>query len=351
MFPISSYSGNATLEYVSYRLGEPVFDVKECQLRGLTYAAPLRVKVRLVVLDKEASGAKKPVKDVREQEVYLGELPLMTENGTFIINGTERVIVSQLHSSPGVFFDHDRGKTHSSGKLLFSARIIPYRGSWLDFEFDPKDCVFARIDRRRKLPGHHHPAGAGASPRSRCSTCSSRRTCSICRRRRSTFEIIPQRLRGETASFEIRVGKKVIVEEGRRITARHVRDLEEAGVKRLPVPIEYLQGKVLLHDIVNTETGEILAKANEVLTVPTVGKLIENGITEIRTHVRQRSGPRSVHLRHPAHRSDQDAARGAGRDLPHDASRASRRPRTPRRTCSRTCSSTPSATTCRPSAA
>jgi DNA-directed RNA polymerase subunit beta len=152
VFPISSYSGNATLEYVSYRLGEPVFDVKECQLRGLTFAAPLRVKVRLVVLDKEASGAKKPVKDVREQEVYLGELPLMTENGTFIINGTERVIVSQLHRSPGVFFDHDRGKTHSSGKLLFSARIIPYRGSWLDFEFDPKDCVFARIDRRRKLP-------------------------------------------------------------------------------------------------------------------------------------------------------------------------------------------------------
>ncbi len=169
VFPISSYSGNATLEYVSYRLGEPVFDVKECQLRGLTYAAPLRVKVRLVVLDKEASGAKKPVKDVREQEVYLGELPLMTDNGTFIINGTERVIVSQLHRSPGVFFDHDRGKTHSSGKLLFSARIIPYRGSWLDFEFDPKDCVFARIDRRRKLPvtiilralGLHRGAGAG----------------------------------------------------------------------------------------------------------------------------------------------------------------------------------------------
>src|SRR5712692_7024349 len=152
VFPISSYSGNATLEYVSYRLGEPVFDVKECQLRGLTYAAPLRVKVRLIVLDKEAAGAKKPVKDVREQEVYLGELPLMTDNGTFVVNGTERVIVSQLHRSPGVFFDHDRGKTHSSGKLLFSARIIPYRGSWLDFEFDPKDIVFARIDRRRKIP-------------------------------------------------------------------------------------------------------------------------------------------------------------------------------------------------------
>ena len=152
VFPIVSYSGNAALEYVSYRLGKPVFDVKECQMRGLTFAAPIRVKVRLVIYDKEASGTPKPVKDIREQEVYLGEMPLMTDNGTFVINGTERVIVSQLHRSPGVFFDHDKGKTHSSGKLLFSARIIPYRGSWLDFEFDPKDSVFARIDRRRKLP-------------------------------------------------------------------------------------------------------------------------------------------------------------------------------------------------------
>src|ERR671910_2244277 len=152
VFPIVSYSGNAALEYVSYRLGDPVFDVKECQLRGLTYAAPLRVLVRLMIYDKEAPGPKKKtVKDIREQEVYLGEMPLMTDNGTFVVNGTERVIVSQLHRSPGVFFDHDRGKTHSSGKLLFNARVIPYRGSWLDFEFDAKDCVYARIDRRRKL--------------------------------------------------------------------------------------------------------------------------------------------------------------------------------------------------------
>src|ERR1700727_1515781 len=282
VFPISSYSGNATLEYVSYRLGEPVFDVKECQLRGLTYAAPLRVKVRLVVLDKEASGAKKPVKDVREQEVYLGELPLMTENGTFIINGTERVIVSQLHRSPGVFFDHDRGKTHSSGKLLFSARIIPYRGSWLDFEFDPKDCVYARIARRRKLPVTIILRALGYTEEQILDMFFEKNVFHLSKKE-ITFEIIPQRLRGETASFEIRVGKKVIVEEGRRITARHVKDLEGAGVKQLPVPIEYLQGKVLVHDIVNTETGEILAKANEILTVPTVLKLIENGITEIRT--------------------------------------------------------------------
>ena len=151
VFPIVSYSGNAALEYLTYRLDRPVFDVKECQMRGLTFAAPIRVKVRLIIYDREASGTPKPVKDIREQEVYLGEMPLMTDNGTFVINGTERVIVSQLHRSPGVFFDHDKGKTHSSGKLLFSARIIPYRGSWLDFEFDPKDCVYARIDRRRKL--------------------------------------------------------------------------------------------------------------------------------------------------------------------------------------------------------
>ncbi|HEX3915255.1 MAG TPA: DNA-directed RNA polymerase subunit beta [Steroidobacteraceae bacterium] len=282
VFPISSYSGNATLEYVSYRLGEPVFDVKECQLRGLTYAAPLRVKVRLVVLDKEASGAKKPVKDVREQEVYLGELPLMTDNGTFIINGTERVIVSQLHRSPGVFFDHDRGKTHSSGKLLFSARIIPYRGSWLDFEFDPKDCVFARIDRRRKLPVTIILRALGFTEEQILDMFFDMNVFHLSKKE-IEFEIIPQRLRGETAAFEIRVGKKVIVEEGRRITARHVKELEEAGVKRLPVPTEYVQGKVLAHDIVNTETGEILAKANEILTVPTVAKLIESGVTSIRT--------------------------------------------------------------------
>src|SRR5579871_454710 len=279
VFPISSYSGNASLEYVSYRLGEPGFDVKECQLRGLTYAAPLRVKVRLIVLDKEAAGAKKPVKDVREQEVYLGELPLMTENGTFIVNGTERVIVSQLHRSPGVFFDHDRGKTHSSGKLLFSARIIPYRGSWLDFEFDPKDALFTRIDRRRKLPVTVLLRALGYNNEEMLDIFFEKNVFHL-GKKDIEFEIVPQRLRGETAAFEIRVGKKVVVEEGRRITARHVRELEEAGVKRLPVPTEYVQGKILAHDIVNTETGEILAKANEVLTVPTVAKLIESGITE-----------------------------------------------------------------------
>ena len=280
VFPISSYSGNATLEYVSYRLGEPVFDVKECQLRGLTYAAPLRVKVRLIVLDKEASGAKKPVKDVREQEVYLGELPLMTDNGTFVVNGTERVIVSQLHRSPGVFFDHDRGKSHSSGKLLFSARIIPYRGSWLDFEFDAKDCVFARIDRRRKLPVSIILRALGMNEAEILDVFFEKNTFFISKDE-VALELVPQRLRGETATFEIRIGDTVVVEEGRRITARHVKQLEDAGVSKLTVPREYIYGKVLAHDVVNTETGEILAKANEVLTAVSAETLIETGINEV----------------------------------------------------------------------
>jgi DNA-directed RNA polymerase subunit beta len=282
VFPITSYSGNATLEYVSYRLGEPPFDVKECQLRGLTYAAPLRVKVRLIVLDKEAPGAKKPVKDVREQEVYLGDLPLMTDNGTFVINGTERVIVSQLHRSPGVFFDHDRGKSHSSGKLLFSARIIPYRGSWLDFEFDPKDAVFARIDRRRKLPVTIILRALGMNETEILDVFFEKNTFFL-GKNETSLELVPQRLRGETASFEIKVGDKVIVEEGRRITARHVRELEQAGVKKLAVPRDYVYGKIVSHDVVNTDTGEILVKANEVLTAASAEKLIEAGIKQVNT--------------------------------------------------------------------
>jgi DNA-directed RNA polymerase subunit beta len=282
VFPISSYSGNATLEYLSYRLGEPVFDVKECQMRGLTYAAPLRVKVQLKVYEKDPSGARKLKRDIAEQEVYLGELPLMTDNGTFIVNGTERVIVSQLHRSPGVFFDHDKGKTHSSGKLLFQARIIPYRGSWLDFEFDPKDCLFARIDRRRKLPVSIVLRALGYNEEQMLDLFFEKNTFFLSKQGAS-LELIPARLRGETAAFEIRIGNQVIVEEGRRITARHVRQLEDAGVKQLPVPNEYLAGKILAHDVFSTETGEVLAKVNEVLTVATVAKLVDAGIAEIKT--------------------------------------------------------------------
>jgi len=281
VFPIKSYSGHATLEYVYYYLGEPVFDVKECQVRGLTYAAPIRVRLRLRVMDKESPGASR-VKRAIEQEVYLGELPLMTENGTFIVNGTERVIVSQLHRSPGVIFDHDKGKTHSSGKLLFQARVIPYRGSWLDFEFDAKDCVFARIDRRRKLPVSILLRALGYDNSDILRMFFDRNTVHLTNKG-PELELVPERLRGETAMFEISAGGKVIVEEGRRITARHVRQLEEAGVKRLAVPVEYLEGKIIAHDVADPNTGEVLASANDVLTTALVEKFVNADVTEIGT--------------------------------------------------------------------
>ncbi len=282
VFPIVSYSGNAALEYVSYRLGEPVFDVKECQMRGLTYAAPIRVKVRLVIYDKDASGTPKPVKDIREQEVYLGEMPLMTDHGTFVINGTERVIVSQLHRSPGVFFDHDKGKTHSSGKLLFSARIIPYRGSWLDFEFDPKDSLFARIDRRRKLPVTIILRALGLTNEEMLKIFFEHNEFFLSAKD-IRMGLVPGRLRGETAMFEIKLGRKVIVEEGRRITAKHVREMEQSKIDTLVVPAEYLEGKILAHDVIDKETGELLAAANAELSVEIIELLIKKGIDKIRT--------------------------------------------------------------------
>jgi DNA-directed RNA polymerase subunit beta len=263
VFPISSYSGNAALEYVNYRLGEPPFDEKECRSRGLSYGAPLRVLVRLVIYDKESSN--KAVKFVKEQEVYMGELPLMTETGTFIINGTERVIVSQLHRSPGVFFDHDRGKTHSSGKLLYSARIIPYRGSWLDFEFDPKDCLFTRIDRRRKLPVTILLRALGFANEQILRTFFEINEFTLHQRGGAELTLVPERLRGETLAFDIRVGDEVVVEAGKRITARHVRQLEKAGVRRLEVPDEYLLERILAHDVIDAGSGEVLAAANEVI--------------------------------------------------------------------------------------
>src|SRR5476649_1436855 len=250
VFPISSHSGNARLEFVSYSLGEPPFDVVECQQRGLTFASPLRAKVRLTIMDREAS--KPTVKEVKEQEVYMGEIPLMTRNGSFIINGTERVIVSQLHRSPGVFFEHDRGKTHSSGKLLFSARVIPYRGSWLDFEYDPKDCIYVRIDRRRKLPATILLRALDYSVEDILGMFFENNIYHI-HNDEFSLDLIPERLRGEIAPFEFKKAGKVIIEKGRRITVRHIQQLEDAGVKRLRVPREYVYGKVLAHDIVNTE--------------------------------------------------------------------------------------------------
>src|SRR5512133_330645 len=282
IFPIVSHNGFARLEFLSYVLGDPPFDVKVCQQRGLTFASPLRAKVRLVILDKE-SPTKPVVKEMKEQEVYMGELPLMTTTGSFVINGTERVIVSQLHRSPGVFFEHDRGTTHSPGQLLISARVIPYRGSWLDFEFDPKDILFFRVDRRRKMPVTTLLKAIGLTPEQ------------ILRgffvfdsfhlgSKGAELEFVPERLRGEMARFDIH-GKdgKVVVAKDKRITARNLRELSESGVKRIAVPADYVLGRSLATNVVDTSTGEMLAKANDEITDELLEKLSAAGIKEIKT--------------------------------------------------------------------
>ena len=282
VFPIDSHSGYAVLEYVKYRLGEPTFDVRECQQRGATYAAPLRVLVRLVIYDKETSANAKVVKDIREQEVYMGELPLMTDNGTFVINGTERVIVSQLHRSPGVFFDHDKGKTHSSGKLLFNARVIPYRGSWLDFEFDHKDCVYVRIDRRRKIPATILLRGLGFDNEEMIKiffeTNRFTLTADKC-----LFNIVPERMRGEISAFDIKHNNQVLVEEGRRITAKHIREMNKVGLTEVEVPRDYLVGKILGHNLVDESTGELVANVNDEITQVIIDRCLESGVSEINT--------------------------------------------------------------------
>ncbi len=280
IFPISSHSGNARLEFVSYALGEPAFDVKECQQRGLTYASPLRAKVRLTILDKEA--AKPTIKEVKEQEVYMGEIPLMTTTGSFVINGTERVIVSQLHRSPGVFFEHDRGKTHSSGKLLFSARVIPYRGSWLDFEFDPKDYVYFRVDRRRKMPVTILLKALGYTPERILKEFFSFDTFHI-DATHVRFDLVPERLRGEVARFDIAdKSGKTIVAKDKRITVKHIRDMDAAGIKKIDAPDEYLLGRTLSHNVVS-EDGEIIANANDEITDTLLAQLRESKIGKILT--------------------------------------------------------------------
>ena len=282
VFPISSHSGNARLEFVSYGLGLPPFDQKECQQRGLTFASPLRAKVRLTIMDKEAT--KPTVKEVKEQEVYMGEIPLMTPTGSFIINGTERVIVSQLHRSPGVFFEHDRGKTHSSGKLLFSARIIPYRGSWLDFEFDPKDFVYFRVDRRRKMPVTILLKALGYTPEQILAQFYEFDAFHLSARSGILFDLVPERMRGEVARFDIVTKQgKLIVPKDKRITVKHVREMEQAGLHKHPVSEDFLLGKVLAHAIVDKSSGEILANANEEITDALLKKLMAAGVEQLHT--------------------------------------------------------------------
>jgi DNA-directed RNA polymerase subunit beta len=280
LFPITSVSGNAALEYVSYELGRPGYTVQECLIQGLSYSAPLRIVVRLVIYDRDTNFQE--VKDVKEGEVFMGEVPLMTENGSFVINGTERVVVNQLHRSPGVFFDHDKGKTHSSGKVLYSARIIPYRGSWLDFEFDPKDNLFCRIDRRRKIPATIILKAMDMGTEEILQNFYEVDTVQI-EKAGISIELIPSRLRGQTLPVDLKIKSKVVVEANKRITARHVRELEQAKMTSLKVEDDFLISKVLAKDLFNQETGEVLVSANTEIDQSVIEAIREANITELHT--------------------------------------------------------------------
>ena len=278
LFPIKSVSGNAALEYVSYELGKPVYDVQECLIQGLSYSAPLRIKVKLVIYDRETNF--KEVKDIKEGEVFMGEVPLMTPDASFVVNGTERVVVSQLHRSPGVFYDHDKGKTHSSGKVLYSARVIPYRGSWLDFEFDPKDILFSRIDRRRKIPATIMLRALDMSTQEILNEFYDEDIYTL-EKDAVKLTLIPERLRGETLSVDIKVRNKVYVPAGKRITARHIRELSTSKVSEIKLDDEYLVGKITSKDIINQDTGEVLVEANTEISNEVIELLRENSISEI----------------------------------------------------------------------
>ena len=329
VFPITALNGYAEIEYLDYELQEPKYNVKECKLRGVTYAATLQVKLNLVLFDKNGSSLKKKrrVKQIVEESVYLGQLPLMTDTGTFVINGTERVVVSQLHRSPGVIFEHDKGKTHSSGKILFSSRIIPYRGSWLDFEFDHHEHLFVRIDRRRKLPVTTLLRSMGLSTNEILDTFFNHIVVKL-KSKSCELAVKAERLKGIIAEFDIKLGKDIVVEKGRRITARHVKILDAAKVDSLNVPIEYLLGKVVSADVVDTDTGEILLNSNsliteeliEVLTTAKIKKLniifindAENGIyisdtlrlDELQTEIEARMS--IYHVMRPGEPATEDA--------------------------------------------
>ena len=279
-FPIVSNNGYARMEYVSYQLSQPPFDVKECQQRGYTFHSALRAKVRLIIYDREAPTK---VKEVKESEVYMGEIPLMTDNGSFVINGTERVIVSQLHRSPGVFFEHDKGKTHSSGKLLFSARISPYRGSWLDFEFDPKDILYFRVDRRRKMPVTILLKAIGLNNEQILANFFNFDHFALTANGAS-MEFVPERLRGQLANFDV-LDKNgvVVIQKDKRINAKHIRELEAAKTKNIVVPDDYLIGRVVARNIIDPDSGEILAYANDEITEELLATLRDAGIKQLET--------------------------------------------------------------------
>ena len=282
VFPIEDFSGTAILEFISYAFGKPKYDIEECQQRGMTFSTALKIKLRLVVFDVEEDTGVKTIKNIKEQDVYMGDLPLMTGNGTFVVNGTERVVVSQMHRSPGVFFDHDNGKTHSSGKLLFNARIIPYRGSWLDFEFDAKDILFARIDRRRKIPATVILHALDYTDEEILGLFYNQTTFTHTKGKWvTTFDAKSRQ--GTKPVYDIIDAKtgEVVVEAGKNITARLVRKLEEGKVKNIVCAVEEILGQFLAQNIVNSDTGEIYAEAGAEITDELLEVLLSIGLTKI----------------------------------------------------------------------
>src|SRR6186713_1881783 len=281
VFPIKDFDGTSELVYVSYNLERPKYDVDECRERGMTYAAPIKVTTQLMVYDAR-DGGERIVRDIKEQEVYFGEIPLMTETGTFIINGTERVVVSQLHRSPGVFFDHDKGKTHSSGKLLYSARVIPYSGSWLDFEFDHKDIIYVRIDRRRKMHATVLLRALAYSTQDLLEFFYSTETIYFDKggtfHKSIEFDLLP----GQRATSDIKVGDEIVVRKNTKFTRSAIKKLKGSKLDRLPIELSEVIGKVSAQDVIDRETGEVLLECNEEVTEVTIERLQEAGITELK---------------------------------------------------------------------
>ena len=282
VFPIRDFNGTSELVFSGYTLERPKYDVDECRQRGMTYAAPIKVTIQLIIYDTGGDSTERAVRDIKEQEVYFGEIPLMTVNGTFIINGTERVVVSQLHRSPGVFFDHDRGKTHSSGKLLYQARIIPYRGSWLDFEFDPKDLLYVRIDRRRKMPATVLLKALGYNTQQLLNYYYDTETIYILSKDQYAKSIEYDLLPGQRATHDISVGEDVLVRKNRKFTRAAIRKLKSAGLDYLPIDFTEVIGKVAAEDVIDEDTGEILLAVNEEVTEARIDALREAGINEFK---------------------------------------------------------------------
>src|SRR5271157_5384334 len=280
VFPIKDFNETASLEFVAYELGQPKYDVEECHQRGMTYAAPVKVKIQLVIWDVESG--RRSIKNVKEQEVYFGEIPLMTPNGTFMVNGTERVIVSQLHRSPGVFFEHDKGRTHSTGKLLYSARIIPYRGSWIDFEFDPRDVLYVRIDRRRKFPATVLLRALGMTTEDLLNYYYKKDTINL-DAKQYTKQFVADHLLGSRVSRDVKDPKsgEVIAREGRKFNKASIRLMEAAKISEVPISLDELRGRVSAHDVVDPSTGEVLIGTNEDLTEETLEKLKAHAVKKI----------------------------------------------------------------------